>query len=116
MAGHYNRETGMQIEELLAKMVESQASDGFLTARAAPSIKVDGEIHAIGVDSLDDDQVRSLVLGTMTPVQQADFARDQECNYALHSDKHGRFRASAFVQRGQVGRVLRRIKSEIPRF
>ena len=106
----------MQLEELLGKMVESKASDGFLTARAAPSIKVDGEIHALGVDSLGEDEVRSLVLATMSPSQQADFMRHQECNYALHSDTYGRFRASAFVQRGQVGLVLRRIKSDIPRF
>ena len=106
----------MQIDELLAKIVESGASDGFVTARAAPSIKVDGEIHAIGKDSLTEDQARALVLETMNPTQQADFLRDQECNYAIFSDEYGRFRASAFIQRGQFGLVLRRIKSEIPRF
>lgn len=106
----------MQIDELLAKIVESGASDGFVTARAAPSIKVDGEIHAIGRDSLTEEQARSLVLETMNPTQQADFLRDQECNYAIFSEEHGRFRASAFIQRGQFGLVLRRIKSDIPRF
>lgn len=106
----------MKIDELLAKMVEAGASDGFITARAAPSIKVDGEIHAIGREGLSEDQTRALVLDTMTPAQQADFMRDQECNYAVFSEDHGRFRASAFIQRGQFGLVLRRIKDEIPRF
>ncbi|WP_439101923.1 PilT/PilU family type 4a pilus ATPase [Congregibacter sp.] len=105
----------MQIDELLAKMVEAGASDGFITARAAPSIKVDGEIRSVGKDGLTEDQTRSIVLETMSPSQQQEFLRNQECNYAVHSDKFGRFRASAFVQRGQHGLVLRRIKDEIPK-
>ncbi len=106
----------MKIDDLLGKIVEAEASDGFITARAAPSIKIDGEIHAMGKGSLSEEQARSLVLETMTPTQQAEFLRDQECNYAIFSEEHGRFRASAFIQRGQFGLVLRRIKSEIPRF
>ncbi|MDP5072057.1 MAG: PilT/PilU family type 4a pilus ATPase [Congregibacter sp.] len=106
----------MKIDELLARIVEAGASDGFITARAAPSIKVDGEIHAIGKEALTDEQARELVLATMSPSQQAEFLRDQECNYAVFSEQHGRFRASAFIQRGHFGLVLRRIKDEIPRF
>lgn len=106
----------MKIEELLKTIVESKASDGFVTSRAAPSIKVDGEIHAVGKESLTDDQTRAMVLETMTPDQQNTFLREQECNYAIFSETYGRFRASAFMQRGQCGLVLRRIKSEIPRF
>ena len=106
----------MKIDDLLAKMVEAEASDGFLTARAAPSIKVDGEIHALGKQGLSEEQVNALVLDTMTEAQKAEFHRSQECNYAIFSEEYGRFRASAFVQRGHYGLVLRRIKSEIPRF
>lgn len=106
----------MKIDDLLALMVEKNASDGFITSRAAPAIKVDGEIKSIGKEGLTEEQARALVLETMTPTQQADFLRDQECNYAVHSDKHGRFRASAFIQRGAFGLVLRRIKAEIPQF
>lgn len=105
----------MDINELLARIVEAGASDGFITARAAPSIKVDGEIHSVGKESLTEDEARAMVLATMTPTQQADFLRDNECNYAISSQEHGRFRASAFVQRGRCGLVLRRIKDEIPR-
>ena len=106
----------MKLEDLLAVMVERGASDGFITARAAPSIKVDGEIFALGRDSLDDAAVEALIDATMSEAQRAEFARSRECNYAVHSGRHGRFRASAFVQRGHRGLVLRRIKSEIPRF
>lgn len=106
----------MTVDELLRNIVEFGASDGFVTARAAPSLKIDGEIRAIGRESLSEDQARSLVLDTMSPSQQTDFLRYQECNYALFSEKWGRFRASAFMQRGQCGLVLRRIRTDIPKF
>ena len=107
----------MTIDDLLSKIVASGASDGFVTAGAAPCLKIDGAIHALeNGDRLSDDQARTLVLDSMTPAQEAIFLRDQECNYALCSPAHGRFRASAFIQRGRFGLVLRRIKSEIPRF
>jgi len=105
----------MKIEELLAEIVAADASDGFVTARAAPAIKVDGEIRSIGKQALVEEQARELVLSTMTPAQREEFDRHLECNFAIASEQYGRFRASAFIQRGQCGLVLRRIKQEIPR-
>ncbi|MEM6484945.1 MAG: PilT/PilU family type 4a pilus ATPase [Pseudomonadota bacterium] len=104
----------MKINTLLAAMVKRGASDGFITSRAAPAIKVDGKIKAISRSSLSDEEARSLVFETMTADQQAQFLREQECNYAIFSNDYGRFRASAFMQRGDCGLVLRRIKAEIP--
>lgn len=106
----------MTFDELLAQIVQAGASDGFVTVGAAPSLKINGEIRALDEDSLSEDQARTLVLDSMTPAQEASFLHDQECNYAVCSEAHGRFRASAFVQRGGFGLVLRRIKSEIPHF
>jgi len=105
----------MKIDELLEEIVAAEASDGFITARAAPSIKVDGVIHAIGKQALTEEEARNLVLDTMSDLQRAEYLRDNECNYAISSENFGRFRVSAFVQRGQHGMVLRRIKSDIPR-
>jgi twitching motility protein PilU len=106
----------MQLDDLLAVMVERDASDGFITARATPSVKIDGEIHALGTESLQDADVEALILRSMTDAQRAEYTTTRECNYAIVSERFGRFRASAFVQRGSCGLVLRRIKSEIPGF
>jgi len=104
----------MKIEDLLGRMVKEGASDGFITADAPPSIKVDGQIYPISGSPLNEDEARELVLSTMRPDQQENFQRHHECNYAMSSEKLGRFRASAFVQRGKCGLVVRRIQSEIP--
>jgi twitching motility protein PilU len=104
----------MKIEDLLERMVKEGASDGFITADAPPSIKVDGQIYPISGRPLSDEEARELVLSTMRPDQQENFQRHHECNYAMSSETLGRFRASAFVQRGNCGLVVRRIQSEIP--
>ena len=104
----------MDIEDLLVRMVKEGASDGFITADAPPSIKVDGEIHPMFDAPLTEQETRELVLSTLRKDQQEDFQKHHECNYAMSSESLGRFRASAFVQRGKCGLVVRRIQSEIP--
>ena len=104
----------MNIEDLLGRMVKEGASDGFITAGAPPSIKVDGEIHPIFDAPLTEQETRELVLSTLRKDQREDFQKHHECNYAMSSESLGRFRASAFVQRGKYGLVVRRIQSEIP--
>jgi len=104
----------MDIEDLLVRMVKEGASDGFITAGAPPSIKVDGEIHPMFDAPLTEQETRELVLSTLRKDQQEDFQKHHECNYAMSSESLGRFRASAFMQRGKYGLVVRRIQSEIP--
>lgn len=104
----------MKIEDLLQRMVKEGASDGFITADAPPSIKVDGEIYPISEKPLKEQEVLDMVLSTMRPDQEKSFKEHNECNYALATKSLGRFRASAFVQRGKSGLVVRRIQTEIP--
>lgn len=104
----------MKIEDLLQRIVKEGASDGFLTADAPASIKVDGEIYPISEEPLDAKAVLEMILSTMRPDQKKTFQQDNECNYALSTKSLGRFRASAFVQRGKAGLVVRRIQTEIP--
>ncbi|MDC0361786.1 PilT/PilU family type 4a pilus ATPase [Halioglobus sp.] len=104
----------MKIEELLERIVKEGASDGFITADAPPSIKVDGQIFPISGTSLSEEEAREVILSSMLPEQEEDFVRHREANYAITTQNCGRFRASAFVQRGQSGLVVRRIQDEIP--
>ena len=104
----------MKIEDLLERVVQEGASDGFISVGACPSIKVDGEIYPISEQPLSEEEARELVLSTMREDQKEEFLKHRECNYALATEELGRFRASAFVQRGNCGLVVRRIQSEIP--
>ena len=104
----------MNVEELLERVVKEGASDGFISAQAAPSIKVDGQIYPITEHTLSDEEAEELVLSTMREDQKKEFEQHRELNFALATENLGRFRASAFVQRGKCGLVVRRIQTEIP--
>ena len=104
----------MKMDDLLARIVKEGASDGFIAADAPLSIKVDGEIFPISDRPITEEEAEALVLSTMREDQQQEFREKHECNYAMASEELGRFRASAFVQRGKCGLVVRRIQSDIP--
>jgi twitching motility protein PilU len=104
----------MNIEELLERVVAEGASDGFISAGAPPSIKVDGTIFPIQEEALSSEEARELVFSTMDEEAQQYFMEHHERNFALGREDLGRFRVSCFQQRGECGLVLRRIVTEIP--
>ncbi len=104
------------MQELLKVMVERKASDGFVTVDAPITIKVDGNLMPLSETTMTKEKVCELMLSTMSEAQRQQFERENECNYAIDDKVHGRFRASAFVQRGLPGIVLRRISADIPAF
>jgi len=104
----------MEFEKLLRLMVEKGASDLFITAGVAPSMKMHGKILPVTKTALSPEQTRETVLGVMTEAQRREFAENRECNFAISARGIGRFRVSAFYQRNLVGMVLRRIEINIP--
>lgn len=104
----------MDFTQLLKVMSDRGASDLFVTAGAAPAIKVDGTIKPLTKESLKPAQARALVYSTMNDKQLAEFEGTHECNFAISAPGIGRFRVSAFIQRNTPGMVLRRIDTYIP--
>ncbi|AMO69964.1 orotate phosphoribosyl transferase [gamma proteobacterium BDW918] len=104
----------MEIEKLLKIMQDKGASDLFISAGVAPSIKINGQMIPMSSNALSPEQAREVVLGVMNDQQRREFVRDKECNFAISSRGIGRFRVSAFYQRNLVGMVLRRIETKIP--
>lgn len=104
----------MDFNDLLKLMVHKNGSDLFITAGMPPCIKIDGRITPVTQTPLSPAQCREVVLGTMTREVREQFEREREANFALSLTGVGRFRVSAFIQRGQAGMVLRRIETRIP--
>ncbi len=98
----------------LKLMVHKKASDLFITAGVAPSLKVQGRIVPVTQSPLSVQQSRDMVLNVMTPGQREEFEKTHECQFAISAQGVGRFRVSCFYQRNCVGMVLRRIESKIP--
>ncbi len=106
----------MDFEALLKLMVHKNASDLFITAGVAPSMKVNGRITPVTQATLTPMQAEELVKGIMTPAQRKEFEEHNECNFAISASGIGRFRVSAFRQRNHAGMVLRKIEVKIPSF
>jgi len=104
----------MDFTALLAHMAQRKASDLFITAGRVPTIKVDGKLVELSKTPLTAEQSLKIVLSIMTQVQINEFENTKECQFAIHDEKLGRFRVSAFTQRDCAGMVLRRIENEIP--
>lgn len=104
----------MDFEALLKLMVSKQASDLFITAGVAPSIKINGKVVPVTQRALNPEKAREVVLSIMNEEQRKEFSRTHECNFAISAHGVGRFRVSAFQQRNHIGMVLRRIETKIP--
>lgn len=104
----------MDFKALLALMVEKKASDLFITAGRAPSMKVDGHVVEVAKGILNSEQTIKLVHSIMSQRQRDEFEHTRECQFALSVHDLGRFRVSAFTQRDSAGMVLRRIETVIP--
>ena len=104
----------MDIEKLLRFMVDKGASDAFITAGVAPSLKINGKVLPVSEQGLSTEQVGQVIHKVMTEAQREEFQLHRECNFAISLDGVGRFRASAFYQRNHPGMVLRHIETNIP--
>lgn len=104
----------LDFTSILQLMVREKASDLFVTAGVAPSMKVQGRLVPITQNALSAQQSRDMVINIMTPAQREEFERTHECQFAIAAQGTGRFRVSAFYQRSSAGMVLRRIESKIP--
>ena len=104
----------MDIGYFLKLMVDKGASDMFLSTGAPVNIKVEGKLYPLGNTGLPSGMVKKIAYSLMDEGQVPQFERNLELNMALAVKEAGRFRINVFKQRGEVGMVIRAIKSEIP--
>ena len=104
------------VQKLLRGMLEKGSSDLFITAEAAPSVKVNGEMVPLTQSILSEMNARMLVRSIMNYYQLQQFESQMECNFSISLPGTARFRVNAFTQRGCSGMVLRHIPTKIPKF
>ena len=104
----------MDIGYFLKLMTEKNASDMFLTTGAPVYIKIEGRLHPLGNTGLPSGMVKKIAYSLMDEGQVPQFERDLELNIAYALPDAGRFRINVFKQRGEIGMVIRAIRSVIP--
>jgi len=104
------------IYDLLRILVARNGSDLFITVGASPSIKLAGKITPQSSLIMTPNHTLEIARAIMNDKQAAEFEKTKEANFAISPLDIGRFRVSVFFQQGNVGMVVRRVVSQIPRF
>lgn len=107
----------MAIDQLLRPVVESGASDLHLKVGSPPVVRIDGELNRMeGFEPLRPADTEALAAELFTSRAARDFKASGEADFAYGRPDLGRFRVSAFRQRGSVSMVLRRVVPGSPSF
>ncbi len=104
-------ETG--IEELLQRAVSAGASDLHLKVGSPPVVRVAGELRRLhGVASLRPDDTEAIAQVVFTQRAVKEFKERGDADFAFGRPDLGRFRVTAFRQRGSISLVMRRVPSD----
>lgn len=104
----------MELKTLLSKLVKLDGSDLFLSTAAPPSVRVMGKLIPLDFPPLQKGEVKALAYSIMDKDRITEFEKNMEMNLAISESGIGRFRVNIFVQRAEVGMVIRRIHTVIP--
>jgi twitching motility protein PilT len=104
----------MNLQELLTKAAERQASDIHLKVGNYPYLRTNGKLMPmIEFSRLTQEDTLRVAFEVMNDNQKQRFKRDLEIDLAYSVPGLGRFRVNIFQQRGTIGLVLRVISFEV---
>ncbi len=106
----------IRIEPLLDALFDQGASDLILSAGAAPSLRLDGQLVAAASRPLTAEQTHQLAEQLLTPEHRRRLGEESSVDFSFQWTDRGRVRGNAFHQRGSVALALRAITSHIPGF
>lgn len=104
----------MAMERLFQLMKEKQASDMFFAMNSPIHLKINGNLLPINQQKMDQANILSLLNEVVSPEHMAVLERENELNIGIGAPGIGRFRLSAFRQRGTISAVMRFVPGHIP--
>ena len=104
----------IDISPILKFMLDKGGSDLFFSTGAIIHIEVEGDTLPINNQIMTPGMIKEIAYSMMSADQITEFEATLECNFAISKKDVGRFRVNVFKQRGEVGMVIRHIKTDIP--
>src|SRR4051794_32657132 len=106
--------TTHSIDQLLALMVEQDASDLHIAAGSPPAIRVNGQLERVPeTPEMLPEQTHSLVYRILSTEQQKLFETRRQLDFSYSIPGLARFRVNAYFQRSNVGAAFRLIPTRI---
>ena len=98
----------IELNHILEVAIKGGASDIHLKTGLPPMFRVDGALVPLrDGERFTSDDVNSIALSIMNPVQKARFEENREADLGYGVSGLGRFRVNVFQQRGTMGMVFR---------
>ena len=104
----------MAMERLFQLMKEKNASDMFFAVNCPVHLKINGNLIPINQQKLGAENIDLLLSEICSPEQIEELERENELNMGVSVPNLGRFRLSAFRQRGSISAVFRFVPGTIP--
>jgi twitching motility protein PilT len=108
----------MNLDELLARVVDTGGSDLHLKVASPAMVRVDGDLQPIEQRILTDSDLETVLLlvTERTPAKREAFLEAGDLDTSYLADGIGRFRVNGFRQRGSISFAFRFVPKEIPNF
>jgi len=104
----------MAMDRLFQLMKEKAASDMFFAVNSPVHIKINGTLIPINQQKLEPENIHALLSEICSAQQMDELERTNELNTGYSVPNLGRFRLSAFRQRGSISAVFRFVPASIP--
>lgn len=101
------------IEEILREAREAGASDVHITAGIPPRMRVGGKLVTMNCSRLQQADTLDILLGIMPTAQQERFEGKGEYQFSFSAGDGGRYRVSAFKQKGSVAMAIRLVNTKV---
>ncbi len=100
----------VSVQELLALVLEQDASDLHLTAGAHPTIRLHGDLKPLeNYPKMDPEQLRRMIYSILAQRQRERLEQDLELDVSYSLPGKARFRVNVYFQRDAVGAAFRLI-------
>ncbi|HEY0586292.1 MAG TPA: PilT/PilU family type 4a pilus ATPase [Pseudoduganella sp.] len=104
----------MAMDRLFQLMKEKNASDMFFAVGSPVHLKINGLLIPINQQKLEPENLQALLAEVCSPEQLEELDTSNELNMGISVPNLGRFRLSAFRQRGSISAVFRFVPAAIP--
>ena len=101
------------VEQLLMTAREEGASDVHITVGVPPRMRVNGRIANLDYPSLSETDCSKIIYSIMDDRQMELFRDNKQIEFALSVPKAGRYRVSAFMQKGLPACVIRLVTDSV---
>lgn len=104
---------GFQFRQAIVEMVQRNGSDLLLKVGRPPTVRVNGQLHALPMPALKSDELKALAESLMTGRQMREFGEVKEADFGIGVPGIGRFRTNCYLQRGSLAFAFRAIPYEV---